>query len=272
MPEFPLPAGGSVIRTYGSVPASTNGTTLAAGAPGNTKGSYVELISATEFDANWIQIQFGASSINFSSLLDIAIGAAPEQVVIPDLYYGPGAVAGDGPSYLFPMFIPKGSRLTSRFQSSTASATMDVVVRLTSGMMLNGHIGQSNVVRYGSGAFGSIGQNVDPGGTANTDSAWSQITAATVRDHHWWAIGGRCGDGSLSAATRWLIDIGIGAATEQVVVSDIFATEQSGIGRSYGGIQCFPMFVPAGSRLTMRAMSSSTTDGDRDVNMFLHGC
>lgn len=58
MPEFPSMIGGNVVRDYGSVTATTDGTTVTASATVDTKGDWVELVSATTFDANWVIVQF----------------------------------------------------------------------------------------------------------------------------------------------------------------------------------------------------------------------
>jgi hypothetical protein len=267
VPEFSSVQAG-LAKTYGSVPATTQGATLTSGTS-NIKGSYVELTAATENDAHWVLVHLGNTSAGANFLVDISIGAATEQVIIPDMYVVGKSGGANMGSYLFPVFIPAGSRLTARCQSNSASATIEVVVTLFSGTMLAGGSPPSIVSAYGA-IVASLGTNLD-GVTANTDSAWTQLTAATDRDHSWWCVGIRCGDGTLAGVNRWLLDIGIGAATEAEIVPDLFFTADTTSDLPYNPVLWFPYYVPAGSRITARVRSLTATDGDRDVNVKLYG-
>ena len=126
------------------------------------------------------------------------------------------------------------------------------------------------VSAYGS-TTASLGTNLDPGGVANTDTGWTELTAATDRDHYWLTLAGKYGDGAI-LSTRWLVDIGIGAATEQEIISDLLVMADSGSDVTFNVVMSFPYFVPKGSRLTARARSSSIVDGDRDIYLKLYGC
>lgn len=272
MPEFPGQyGGGGYVQVYGNTPATTSGTTLTANASADTKGSYVQLTAATTHDANWIVVNLGASANQASFLVDIAIGSATEQIILPDLLVWT-RLGDSGQTYLFPIFIPAGSRLAARCQSSTGGGAIQITVNLVSGTMLGGGVGPSWADAYGAVAA-STGTNVDPGGTASTDSSWVEIASATTRPHNWLVFAAKFGDGTLAAAAKWLVDIGIGSATEQEIVSDIFVSAGITTDMACGGwVQHFPIFIPEGSRLTCRARCSVTTDGDRDLNVKLYGC
>ena len=269
MPEFATVQAG-VSRTVGAVAATTTGTQIISDAAANTKGTWVELTAATEFDASWVMVTIGVPTGGSDYLVDVGIGAATEQVIIPDMYARPRNNDGGGYVYLFPMFVPAGSRLTARCQDSFGAGDVLIVLTLFSGTLLYGGSRQSMVSAYGS-VTASLGTNIDPGGTANTDSAWTELTAATDRDHYWLVLAGRYGDASISA-TRWLVDIGIGAATEQEIISDLLFMADITSDMPLNVVMCFPYFVPKGSRLTARARSSSIVDGDRDVWLKLYGC
>ena len=270
MPEFPYLQGG-VARTVGVTGgADSRGVVLTANASANTKGTAVELVASTEFDANWAFITLTDASGGTSFLVDVMIGAATEQVIIPDLYMRSRAAGGGGPSFLFPIFIPRASRLTARCQASTGGSTIRISVTLVSGTLLSSGAPPAWVSAYGD-VTTSQGTNVDPGATANTDSAWVQITAATDRTHHWLCASGRFGDQSIAASMLWRLDIGIGAATEQDLVPDIHITADVTTDNPYNGGFCLPCFIPAGSRLTARARCSNNTDVDRDIYLKLYG-
>jgi hypothetical protein len=269
MPEFPFVSGGVVRGAGATAGTSSAATTLTAAGSANTKGTAVQLIAATEFDASWILVQLSNVSSTASYLVDILIGAATEQVIIPNLYAisKPG---GNASPYLFPLFVPKGSRLSARCQASTASATIEINIVLVAGTMIAGGSAPSWVTEYGAVAL-SIGTNIDPGAVADTDSAWVEITAATTMPHNWLAIAARFSDIILAASTKWRLNIGIGAATEQVLIPDLHFSAETGNDVPANSVAFLPVFIPAGSRLTAKVRSSVTTDGDRDIWLKLYG-
>lgn len=269
MPEFGTVQAG-LARTIGAVPASTNGTTITGASSADTKGSWVELEASTEFDASWVLVSIYPGA-NVEFLVDIGIGAATEQIIIPDLFVFGRASNGATRSFLFPLFIPHSSRLSARCQSSVAGQSAGITITLFSGTGLSGGSGPSVVSAYGAVAL-STGTNIDPGGTAHTDSSWVELTASTDRAHNWVVISVRNGDWAMTAGTRWLLDIGIGAATEQEVISDLLYSADTLSDSPFNGVICFPYFIPPGSRLTARVRSSSITDGDRDINIKIYGC
>lgn len=269
MPEFPF-AQVNESETGGAVPASTTATTLTAAGTTNVKGSYVELIASTARDANWIIVKCGNVSASANFLVDIAIGSATEQIIIPDLYIQARGAGCSYAPYLFPIFIPRGSRLSARCQCSSASQTLNIEIILLSGMQLSGGSPPSLVSAYG-GVSLSIGTTIDPGGTAHTDSAWTQLTAATDRQHHWLVVGARWGDASIGATTSWMLDIGVGSATEQEIISDLWVSADTTADVSYSQVVCLPYFLPASTRIVARARSSSVSAGDRVVFVKLYG-
>lgn len=267
MPAFPLVQGSVGFgQTFAT---STYGTTLTGGAA-NTQGIAVQLLAATDFDAHWIEVMVGNPSAAVSYAVNILIGAATEAILIPALTFRARAANDGGGRWLFPVFIPKASRIAASVQDSTGSSTCLVGVNL-----FNAGIGMgglpSTVAQYGTLAS-SLGVNVDPGGSAHTDSGWVEITSATSWNHNWLALTVANTDTAFTAATKWLIDIGIGAATETVLVSDL---PLGGAGTADvprpDHVFHLPVFVTKGSRLTCRARCGITTDGDRDLFVTIHG-
>lgn len=269
MPPFPVAHGG--IGHGQTFATSTYGTTLTASASVDTKGTPVELIASTAFDAHWLEVMTakpGTTSASYA--VDILIGAATEAVLAGNLTCRARAADEGGGRWLFPVFVPKGSRIAASVASSTGSATMLVAVNLFNAGIATGGL-PGDVVQYGT-ITNSLGVNVDPGGVAHTDSAWVEITAATVRNHNWLVLTFAHLDVSWLGDNKWLIDVGIGAATETVLVSDIpFGGSTT---NDYGRPDMcanLPVFVVKGSRLTVRARALSITDGDRDLYVTLHG-
>lgn len=268
MPSVPL-VGGS----YGEGQAfatSTYGTTLTASATGNVKGTVVELIAATAHDAHWVEVMATGPSAAGTFAFDVLTGASTEAVLIPNLtFFARGATDGGG-RWLFPLYVPKGSRLAARVASTIGGASMLVGVGLfNAGLAANAFGG--TVDQYGT-INASAGVNVDPGAVANTDVT-VQITAATVRPHHWLVLTVLNVDVAYAAAVKKLVDLCVGAATEQAILED-WPIGGGGTQDCHRPDNCIhiPAFVPQGSRLTVRARCSSTTDGDRDLYCTIHGC
>lgn len=266
MPQMPVAHGG--IGFGQTFATSTYGTTLTAGSS-NAKGTAVELIASTSFDAHWVEVMATNASGANSYAIDLLIGSATEAVIIPNMTFRARLAADGGGRWLFPIFIPKGSRIAAQVGSSTNSATCSVGVNLfNSGIGSHGLPG--TVAQYGT-MTSSLGVNVDPGGTANTD-AQAEITAATSWDHNWLVLTVANTDITFTAASKWLIDVLIGASTEAVLVSDL---PLGGAGTTDvmrpDNVFHLPVFVPKGSRLSVRARCSINTDGDRDLYVTLHG-
>ena len=257
MPEFASGfGGGGVTRTYGSVAASSRATVITTSATANTKGSWVELTASTTFTSNWIKVDI--SGVDVPGLLDIGIGAGgSEQVIIPNLQFNSRAQGGAYGPYLFPILIPAGTRIAARAQDQFGTQTMQVSIELISGTNLAGGVCPSMVSEYGA-TTDSQGTSINSGAVAHTDSSWVQITAATTRDHHWLVFAGVFS--TTIAEVTLLIDIGIGAATEQEIVSDIFVSADVTAGLTAATVHHYPIFIPSGSRLTIRARSSATND------------
>ncbi len=106
----------------------------------------------------------------------------------------------------------------------------------------------------GSLAASSSGTTVTAPATANTKTGavWAQLIASTAR-HTDWAIVTLTNN---SAAARYLVDIGIGAAAAEVVRIPDLHFGQIAANRP-GPAYLFPLHVPAGSRLSARCQCST---------------
>lgn len=274
MPEF-APVSGSKVSDIGANTSTSLGTVVTSDSAANTKGPVVELTGSTTHDAYWISIQCVNSLVgtaNYVGLLDILIGAATEQVLIADLPLSFRAnYEGGGGEFLFPLFIPKGSRLSARYQAvGTGTSEVLVTVRLYGGSPNSPLAGCTYVDRYG-GTSASRGTGIDPGGTSNTYSAWEEIAASTLRPIRWLVLGIQHSDLSISSSI-WIIQVGIGSATEQVIAGDFLLTGGTTSDNALPYMHFYlPIFIPAGSRLSVRAKYSGTIDGDRDIAVSLFG-
>jgi hypothetical protein len=107
--------------------------------------------------------------------------------------------------------------------------------------------------------------SVDPGGTANTEGAYSQLSAATTNAVSWLVlqVGG---DLATRGATniQWLLDIATGAAASEVNLISDLAIMEDGTSDQLGptGV-LIPVQIPAGVRLSARAQCSVNTATER---------
>lgn len=174
-------------RNFPATPGAASFTTITGGAA-NTKGSYSTLIATATYDSYgfWLGIfNSGASTLNTSQLLDIALGAAASEVDIFSNYLTgqrPINSTSGGPYWLFvPLFIPAGARVSARLQGVIASDTVNVAIVLAGGQAaLNGRI-YTGCDTYGAVTATSTGTAHTPGNTG-AESAAATIGTAT-RDY-----------------------------------------------------------------------------------------
>lgn len=270
-------------RRVGTTRASSGATslglvTVTASATIHTKGSWVELVAATDGPGQLVVVQaFGTatSAAATSMLLDIGIGAAGSEVVlIPDLGVGytTGSAATPGRKWHFPVFVPSGVRLAARCQALIASDTVDVIIDVYGGGAFDSQQCFSAVTAYGANAATSRGVSVANGGTANVKGSWVQITAATTEDIAAIAIATQ-GAGSVTLSARsHLIDIGIGAAASEVVLAEDLFYVDNATEFQYQ-IEPWPFVpfatpIPSGARIAARRQCSAASDTTCDLIVY----
>lgn len=251
--------------------AQASGTLVVASSTTHTKGSYAEIFASTAFDAYAIEIVFSdvaASTVARAALVDIAIGAAAaEEVIIPNLNAGcaGGWLTGAGHHYRFPVLIPAGSRLSGRGQCSTASQQIRTSITLfgePTGPCWTG----SQVVDYGTDLATSRGVSVAQG--LQAEGSWTQIVASTTQDHYNFNVGiGGAGDTTMEGESAAL-DVGIGAAAEEVIAENLFWTTTTSEALRYTAPFAFDRSVPSGTRLAARIYGGNAFAQSFDVILY----
>lgn len=247
------------------------GTQVTTGAASNTKGSAAQLIASTSFDAYLVIVwasAYAATAATSSGCLDIMIGAATEEVIIPDLLMGGcasgSAVARIGAKYwIFPLYIPAGSRLSAKAAGVRTSTAMTVAIWLYGGDGIPPFRVGSKVVTYGVTV--PNGTSITPGASA-AEGSWTQITGSTSEDHFAVVPSFQVGTDTTVSNNRLAVDVGIGAATEEEILQSAwFVTSGDETCANFGPI--LPAFqdIPSGSRLTMRASNSGVNDAAYDA-------
>ena len=267
MPDWPAGGGGSVAELGANVGAST-GVQLTTGSPAHTKGSWAEVTSSSPFTCSGFIL-----TINFALatyLVDVGIGAAgSEQVLVENIHYSGQTLVPM--SMYFPVRIPAGSRIAVRSQgSATGSVTSTTMYLINEGFQ--GPPGRNRVITYGAVTADSGGTSIDPGGTLHTKGSWVQITASTSAAHKGLAmVLGSQNNATMSGIT-FFYDIAVGASgSEQILVPNWRVTSSVNETIAPRDTPFFPVDIPAGSRLAVRASSNNTDATDRLLDVVLYG-
>lgn len=260
------PAFASYQNNHTATPAQNWGTSLAANSTPNTKAaSYTQLLASTSFDACLVGVSFSSttsSNTDTSMLVDIAIGAAAaETVVIPNLLAGylpaPGGT-GAPHRYLFPLYIPSGSRISACAQAAVASQTCRCVVELWGGPRDPASVwaGQS-VTAYGITLASSKGTTVTAG---NSGSEGSATAIGTTTQAHSALVVGCQGTGTYTSSIYSHFDVGIDTSSTSWLAQDCVYIGQ--ISTEVIWYLDYPIYapVPSGSVLVMAGEASGTAN------------
>lgn len=251
----------------GAVGAATIGTSVTTGGSSNTKGTAAELIAATAFDAYRVLViasSYGSSGVASEGALDILIGAATEEVLIPNLLMGNcgGGLASPGNSpkvWDFPLYIPAGSRLAAQAAGARTATAMRVAVFLYGGNGIPPQRVGTKVTTYGMGTVPN-GTSITPG-ASGAEGSWTQIAAATSEDHFAFVPSFQIATDTSMQARNYAMVIGIGAATEEEIMqSYLFGGDiNEYMGGPFNPMPCF-QDVPSGTRLVARVSNNGTND------------
>lgn len=266
------------LQTESNVGATANatlGTSVTTGAASATKGTVAQLIASTSFDSYLMQItaaDYGTSATASAGCLDILVGGSGSEIaLISNLLMGACGGMGiqiRGPKHwLFPIYIPAGTRISAQAAGLRLSTAFKVSVYLWGGKGYPPFKVGTQVDTYGIGTV--------PNGTTITEGAsgaegnWAQITASTTRDHFCIVPSYQYNDATLLDAFAQA-DVGIGAAASEQQIGHSYNYSLGTIDCMDGPYPLLPIFkdVPSGTRLAMRASCSSTTN---TANGALHG-
>jgi len=261
----PQKGGLLVQHNAGTVGDATPGATITTGGAESTKGSYVSLLTTT-FDVYWIDIYaftYGLAAADSQGMMDIAVGAATQEVIIPDLmmgFCGWASTTSIGPKHWhFPLYIPSGTEIWARAAGKRLSSTLTVVIYVYGGDAMPPFRVGRKVTTYGVGTV-PIGTTIVPGASA-AEGAWAQVAASTSEDHFAFFPSFQAGTDTTLNTLSYYVDLGVGAATE-VEFAQSYVFRMSADERMDGPFPSMPAFydVPSGSRLVMRCSNSGVND------------
>lgn len=251
---------------YGSA-SSLDAVTVTADATPHTKGSWTELIAATDQDYSCLEVYVESTNINgsvTSSLLDIGFGASSSEVVVAaDLIAGYKAIAATASTvsccYIIPINIPAGTRISARMQSVISAHTAGVTVRPT---QLPPTVRKSYAIdTIGADLANSRGVVLTIPGALNTKGAYTQITASTLNKYIAMVVGVQGANGNSFSNGAIGMDIATGGSGSEVnVINDLIYTAGTAetVAERSPRTNLFYVDIPAGTRLSARFQRSAT--------------
>lgn len=275
MPYLPNPYAAALHETRGENTSNSAGTSVTAAGSAGTKGSWSNLGSTTSFAYEGFTLYQSRPSVAADCLTDIGIdaGGGAIAILVPDFHLPALKHVNETCLQMFfPIHVPAGSQLVARTQASTSNTI--AYTKLT-GHSKNpgGFPGYSRAIKIFTGGS-SRGDAVDPGASANTKGAWTQLVASLSDDiKALCAVVGHNGDTSRAASAGIGIDIGIGAGgSEEVVIPNLYCnwstTWDGPVDVGYQPVACN---IAAGTRLAARGQCNLTTGGDRTVDLCVWG-
>jgi len=247
------------LESVGMDTSDSGMTPIVSGAI-DTKGAYVELVASSGQDCEWLTLFVNGTAGKEGILLDIATGAAASEVdVISNISIWSNATLGLE-NFIIPITIASGTRISARCQGTTGTLTFNV------GLILHDDdafgTAASNIT-VGANTGTSQGTDIDPGGTANTKGAYTELVASSSADIDWMAIMIDPSDNNGQTTADFLFDIAIGAASsEVVVVANLhFASDSVEVDPSRAFV--VKETIVSGSRISVRSQSSITDATDR---------
>lgn len=272
MSDWPLPSGNRKFESVGTNTSDSTSTTIASSGSGDTKGSWVELIAATTFNASSLTIRIVDYTVSVEQLFDIAIGAASsEEIIINNIVWSTRSIRSAGYEFTFPVSIPAGSRISCRAQSNDGSSTLALSAVI--GVDSYSSASSSKIFTYGAVTATTSGATIDPGGVLNTKGTYTELIAATTLPLRWIGLimGNR--DNGTRTATFGLLDIAIGAAASEQVILPNIAYAFGDNGDMIMPTVFLPSWtdIPEGTRISIRAQCNITDAEDRLFDVIAYG-
>lgn len=271
-----VPQKGSFVRLHntGTVGSITCGTSVTTGAAASTKGTPAELISAANntIDTYWITVvayAYGNTATDSQGALDILVGAATEEVLIPNLLMGFCGTQALGmgrghKTWQFPLYIPAGTRIAAQAAGQRVSTALRVCVYLYGDNGLPPFRVGRKVTTYGMGTV-PFGTTIVPG-ASGAEGSWTSITASTSEDHFAFVPSFQPGTDTTLNTLHYALDLGVAAngeaASTAVEISQSYWFPVNSDEAMLGAIPPMPTFcdVPATSVLAMRVSNSGAND------------
>lgn len=268
-------------KSYGKDTSDTTATDITPSATANTMGSWTEITSSLDYEANCgitVTIShaevIGVATDEVDYLIDIGIGAAGDEQVIVQEMLSSRQLDSTGGWNIYhvpiPVGIAKGTRVSARCQANgIGQAPCGVIIHArTGGEACLG----SRLTSYGANTSDSGGVAIDPGGTINTVGSWTEITSSTTHDTYAYFIMFGTSDNNAMSSFTWLFDLAIGPAGDEQIIQDGIMVASNGAEQLLGAVSDVVFRkIPKGTRLSMRAQCSGNNAADRVLDAVVCG-
>lgn len=221
-------------------------------------------------DCSAVTVSHGA--VSSPAALEIGIGSAGNEIAPLAPFFTCGLK--NMSKHTIPINLPAGTRVCARAAMGNGWHYMNIVYHPAGPYQPTG---LSNWVRYGgnedwSDSAGNSSLTIDPGATANTYGAWTEIVAAVPFDVRFVMIGTKAAINGDSIG-RGAFNLGVGSAGNEIpLVSDFnFYTSYGSADGPYTGTTQFEEYlsIPAGSRLSIQMKTSTGTSPARLKNVYV---
>jgi hypothetical protein len=282
---FPMLGGWSNGVNYGASSSNSQLGLFRASGTANTKGAWALLQGATTFDAVMALVQLSPGGTNTLSIVSVDIGIGTngsEVVLIPDLLLcrHDARAQLNAASYLIPINIPAGTRISARCQSNVttdqSSASGNTVgVQL---ILFDGDFTQSSggggVDAIGFSSSSTIGTAVTPNASANVKGSYAQLVASSSADYAGFLMAIDDGGSTSDHPVNMLWDIAIGPGGQETIIVPNFYMLNGGFGGSPPGGQSpvttpfFPIRIPSGTRIAARFQCDGASQPALDLTLY----
>lgn len=258
-------------ETLGVNTANSTGTTVTASATTNSFGSWASL-GQTTFAWDWLNLVVAQTAAS-DKIIDIGLSGDGTNfyVICPDIRLAGRKSADIIQSIALPLRVPSGKYVGVRCAASTGSHVLNVAITGSSVGMKGGTGYSRAIALYSAGT--SRGVAVDPGGTANTKSGWTELIASTEASvDSIYVMVGQNADTTRTATATALLDIGVGASSSEfAMIPNIFMRWTTTLDGPQFNVGPIPCYIPAGSRVSARAQCTDNVAGDRTLDVGIIG-
>ena len=259
MADWPMMGVGRIL-CYGGDTGDSYGLDITTGAA-NTKGNWYEACASIPSGVCGVCVNLLHGGYS-EYLYDLGIGAEGSETAIihnmPRQNQSSAAYRLNA-SFLFPIALPAGERLSLRAQATSASKGCAASVILLTSSFLS-HQPAGKVFTYGANTADSGGTSIDPGESANTKPVNYTEISSSVDANLSGIIIAVAGNGNGSRSEYgWLLDVAIGSAGNEVNIVENYCLNchQSNDYVTPAVSFFMPVSIPDGSRLSARAVSSA---------------
>jgi len=251
-------------------------TSIPSAAGANTKGAWTEFVTSLDFDISGIYLFPWSGTYAADFLFDIGIGAGGSEVVAVEnlLFTWFNTSMLRIPAHIFiPIRIPAGTRVALRTQSTYVGVNSLTLSAIFFGGPFVCPQPFSVATTFGANTADSGGTSVDPGASAGVKGSYVEFSAATPRDARALLLMTGAQRNHIRSNARWLMDISVGAAaSEEIVIPDIQIGANGTINYILpAALPLFPVSIPAGSRLVVRASCDINDASDRLFDLVICG-